>query len=609
MTAGSASASSSNLGGEIHRVTDNTWSESATTYSNRPAYETPGARQRRRRRAERARRLRPDLGDHRRRHLQLRAHHDLADDVIYQTREASAGKPQLIISLKQNTAPVVRITAPAAGTIFNIGQAITFQGTATDAESGNMSSNIQWSSSLDGAFGSGAARTISTLRAGVHTITARVTDAQGLTGQGRRASRSAHAAGRDHGAGAQLGLLPRQRPITLTGTATDFEDGDMARNIRWSSSKDGALGTGASIPASALTLGTHVLTAAVTDSDGQVGQASVTIRMRDENQAPQLVISTPTNGTSKPAGTRIVLTASATDDFDGDLSSRISWTSSRDGTLGTGASRDVLLSEGGHTITASVTDSDGALTTASISIAITPTRTGRQHHCADRRLDAARQHRDHLHRRCHRCDRRQLVGQLELGVVARRRHRPRPDLHHLEPRHGGARRDRLGPGLGRSPRLAQVSFTVIRMPVVTILLPQQNDGFLAGANVTFFGTADDLLDGDLSAGLVWTDSVAGQIGTGQTFTVTNLAQGTHTVTARAVNTDSRAGTASVTINVNQGTITFEPVADVFVDSSLRPRSSAPIRPCRPTRRRSSRPSSASTLRASAPSAYGRPSSS
>src|SRR6185295_3378217 len=115
---------------------------------------------------------------------------------------------------------------------------------------------------------------------------------------------------------------------------------------------------------------------------------------------------------------------------------------------------------------------------------------------------------------------------------------------------------------------AQVSFTVIRIPAVSILLPQQNDGFLSGANVTFFGTADDLLDGDLSAGLVWTDSVQGQIGTGQTFGVTNLQQGVHTITARAVNSDSRAGTATVTINVNLGTITFEPVADLFVDASL-----------------------------------------
>src|SRR6185369_8591846 len=199
----------------------------------------------------------------------------------------SAGKPQLIVSLKQNTAPVVRITAPAVGTIANIGAAVTFQAVATDAESGSLSSNVQWSSSLDGAFGSGAARTISTLRAGVHTITARVTDAQGLSGQAQMTL--------------QIGRTPtvaivapahnsvfylRERPITLTATANDFEDGDIARNIRWSSSRDNALGTGASIPAASLSLGTHVLTATVTDSDGQQGQASITIRMRDENVAP-----------------------------------------------------------------------------------------------------------------------------------------------------------------------------------------------------------------------------------------------------------------------------------------------------------------------------------
>src|SRR5262249_3588351 len=153
---------------------------------------------------------------------------------------------------------------------------------------------IQWTSDLDGALGSGAARTITTLRPGVHTITARVTDAGGLVGQAKVKIQVGHApevAITAPTSGSVFYL--RQLPITLRAAATDFEDGDLSRQIRWSSSRDGALGVGAAVSAGALSIGTHTLTATVTDSNGLVGEARVTIRVRDENAPPALTISAP----------------------------------------------------------------------------------------------------------------------------------------------------------------------------------------------------------------------------------------------------------------------------------------------------------------------------
>ena len=81
-----------------------------------------------------------------------------------------------------NSAPVVAITAPADGSTFTTGTPILFTGTAIDAEDGNISASLSWSSDLDGAIGSGASVSTSTLSGGSHVITASVVDAGGLNG-------------------------------------------------------------------------------------------------------------------------------------------------------------------------------------------------------------------------------------------------------------------------------------------------------------------------------------------------------------------------------------------------------------------------------------------
>jgi lysophospholipase L1-like esterase len=81
-----------------------------------------------------------------------------------------------------NTAPAVTIITPAAGSSFHRGDSVTFAGTVTDQEDGNIASSLAWNSNLDGAIGSGAAFATTTLSVGTHTITAAVTDSGGLPG-------------------------------------------------------------------------------------------------------------------------------------------------------------------------------------------------------------------------------------------------------------------------------------------------------------------------------------------------------------------------------------------------------------------------------------------
>ncbi len=65
--------------------------------------------------------------------------------------------------------------------------------------------------------------------------------------------------------------------VTFTGTATDPEDGTISGSLSWSSSINGSIGSGASFSTSALSAGTHTITASVTDSAGAPGSAAITL--------------------------------------------------------------------------------------------------------------------------------------------------------------------------------------------------------------------------------------------------------------------------------------------------------------------------------------------
>jgi hypothetical protein len=78
-----------------------------------------------------------------------------------------------------NSEPVVNIAGPPNGSSFSIGETVNFTGSANDAEDGNITGGIQWSSSLDGALGSGGSLSVGSLREGAHTITADITDSDG----------------------------------------------------------------------------------------------------------------------------------------------------------------------------------------------------------------------------------------------------------------------------------------------------------------------------------------------------------------------------------------------------------------------------------------------
>ncbi len=82
-----------------------------------------------------------------------------------------------------NTAPVVTITNPSNGASFTQIDSVPFSGTAIDAEDGDISSSLSWTSSIDSPPDIGSGGSFSTtLSIGTHTITASATDSGGLPG-------------------------------------------------------------------------------------------------------------------------------------------------------------------------------------------------------------------------------------------------------------------------------------------------------------------------------------------------------------------------------------------------------------------------------------------
>src|SRR2546430_11853158 len=124
---------------------------------------------------------------------------------------------------------------------------------------------------------------------------------------------------------------PFAQPTTFTATATDTIDGDLGATIRWTSDRDGALGTGPSITARSLSLGLHTITASATNSGTLTGSAQIHLNVAS---GPQIVLLGPPDLTVVGLGDSLTFSATAFDFEDGDLSSRLTWTSSRDGVLG-----------------------------------------------------------------------------------------------------------------------------------------------------------------------------------------------------------------------------------------------------------------------------------
>ena len=176
-------------------------------------------------------------------------------------------------------------------------------------------------------------------------------------------------------------------PVVFTGTvALVREPQDAAPEIR-TSDRAASDRIRAVAPASAAAAETQALVRQEGQEDGPAEDAVIDDpRLADAtgslatsrpgrdvaaaSSAPIVRIETPVDGASL-TGT-VIFSATAHDADEGDLSSRIVWSSDRDGRLGLGASFHTSLSAGTHVVTASVTGRDGDTGSARVTIVVAP---------------------------------------------------------------------------------------------------------------------------------------------------------------------------------------------------------------------------------------------
>jgi PKD repeat protein len=293
---------------------------------------------------------------------------------------AATGATSVTVSVNapNNQPPMATISAPASmQTVFE-GTPVVFSGTGSDPEDGPLSGMaLSWTSSRDGALGTGSPLSISTLTAGDHTITLIARDSGGNTGtatvlvrvlppnRGPAVTISTPAA---------TSTVTAGTPITFTGAATDPEDGALTgMALRWSSSRDGALGTGSPFTTSGLSAGLHTITLSATDSGGRTGTASVqvTVMMSAANVPPIARVTGPTSG---QATQRLSFDASSSSDADGTIVSyRFDF---GDGSMPVSGTANTAAhswaTPGTYTVTLTVTDDRGATAMATLVVMVTP---------------------------------------------------------------------------------------------------------------------------------------------------------------------------------------------------------------------------------------------
>ncbi len=261
--------------------------------------------------------------------------------------------------------------------------------------------------------------------------------------------------------------VSHNREIYLHADVAGPDDGpEFHGTIVFRSDRDGMLcsssgfATGCQGPR--LSLGTHVITATATD--GFDGTASDSISVAAINQLPIARITFPADGTTAFADQTVNLRGYGFDWDEGIPETNLAWQSSIGGAIGSGGSILVTLEPGPQTITLTATDSLG------------------------------------------------LAGQDTLAIDVQ---------------------------------------SASGHPTALITSPSNNASFSSGIPIIFEGQGTDPEDGDLpGSNLAWFSSINGTLGTGTSLTTTSLsgsgcAPTRHSITLRATDSDSHEATHAI----------------------------------------------------------------
>ena len=283
------------------------------------------------------------------------------------------------------------------------------------------------------------------------------------------------------------------------------------------------------------------------------------------NQPPTASITQPANNASFVQGVSVSFAGSGNDPETGALSGgALTWTSDRDGPIGTGTSfSKTNLSVGTHVITLTATDAQSATGTATRSITITPAVSNQPPTASFTVTCPALQ-----------CTFDASSSTDDVGIVTyawtwgngRGESHSTPVTKNTFAAPGTYNvtlKVTDGGGLFSSvTKPVQVPTpTGNQPPTASITQPANNASFVQGASVSFAGSGNDPETGALSGGaLTWTSDRDGAIGTGTGFSTTTLSVGTHVITLTATDPQNATGTATRTIVITPVVVNQPPVA-------------------------------------------------
>jgi arylsulfatase A-like enzyme len=469
-------------------------------------------------------------------------------------RSQLAAELALALEFGPSLVPWLTITAPQDGAGV-AGGGVVLAATALDPEDGDLSGAVEWSSDRDGALASPA-----DLSPGPHVITAAVTDSDGQTVT-RQVTVQVREARDDHvatEAGAAVVILPLANDFGFADPVTvQLVGAAPAGEVTVVGSPGGQ--TGISFEYAPPEGFTGVDTFGYAVDDGvRSDAATVEVRVQPAS-VPALTISAPQDG-AQLTGEDVVLAATAVDAEDGDLSAAVTWSSDRDGALGSPAD----LSIGPHVITATVADLDGHVVSRQITVRVRDARDDAVETDAGVPVIIAALAND--------------AGFAD-PVVVQIADPPTAGSVSVTGSPGGQGDIRLeytppdgfagtagfaysvDDGTLQDTAVVQVLVRPSPLPSLAITAPQ--DGAqLSGRNVVLAATASDAQDGDLGAAVAWSSDVDGPLSS-----PAELSLGGHVITASVADLDGHVVTRQVAVQVREARDDYaetDPVVPVLV---------------------------------------------
>ena len=300
----------------------------------------------------------------------------------------AAGAAVLTMVVTPTDAPEASIISPESSGTYYSDQLIVFEGLVSDAEDASDLLTAWWESSLEGELpvdadpdSDGEVLGTGYLDQGEHAVSLHTQDSSGKSGSDSvvitvgppNTAPSCEITAPNSGGAGEEGAL-----VTFEALVSDEDVSADWLSVVWSSDWDGELGT--STPSSAgdvgfstsdLSVATHSITLTVSDEMGSTCSDFIYYTV---GTPPEVTLTSPASGSVYNEDEAITFSADVSDNEDSPTALSLSWDSDLDGTISTqgadssGVAQFTIgtLSAGDHSLTVTVTDSDGLYSTSMV---------------------------------------------------------------------------------------------------------------------------------------------------------------------------------------------------------------------------------------------------